>query len=122
MSGVNGIVLPETYLGHINRLPSMGTWLVEHGIRFGPLPYFESINEVTALAVLFLIIWLLPNTQEFMMEYEPAFDIYRFPDRGQNMKWLKWNPMYRWAFLITIIAVWSIMKMNRISEFLYYQF
>ena len=64
------------------------------------------------------IVWLLPNTQQLMAAYRPVIELYQ----RQAVVRLKWRPTTAWAILIAALALWALQSMNRISEFLYFQF
>ena len=55
--------------------------------RFGSL-----LNTVGQVAIYFAIVWILPNSQQILEKYSPAF--------GQIQKnrfgILQWNPSVRW--------------------------
>lgn len=65
-----------------------------------------------------LIVWLLPNTQQLMASYRPVIELHQ----RQAIIRLKWQPTITWAILISVLALWALQSMNRISEFLYFQF
>jgi len=64
------------------------------------------------------ITWLLPNTQQFMAAYRPVIELYR----TRSVVRLKWRPTAGWAVIISLLALWALQSMNRISEFLYFRF
>jgi D-alanyl-lipoteichoic acid acyltransferase DltB (MBOAT superfamily) len=122
MSGINGVVLPETYQGYLKAYLSLDTWALEHGIEFGPMKYYAGIKQPIYIAILLVIAWAFPNTQQIMSRYNPSLYIYEDKHGDYHASWLQWSPVVRWALLIAILAVWSLIEMNEVSEFLYYQF
>ena len=69
----------------------------------------------------FAIIYLLPNTQQLFIDYEPSLE----PRRNETL-WglekIKWAPNSRWAAICSLMLAASLLNMNRISEFIYFQF
>lgn len=122
MFGGNGIVLPAALAGVSGGLEP---WLATHGIRFG-----EHVpNELAAwstgfeyIVVLLCIAWFLPNTQQFMCDFKPAFDSYRGTMRPENKSRLKFEISTRWAVVIGLVFLVSIGSLTRVSDFLYFQF
>jgi len=64
------------------------------------------------------ITWLMPNTAQLMAAYRPVIELYQ----THSVIRLKWRPTLRWALIISLLALWALQSMNRISEFLYFQF
>jgi alginate O-acetyltransferase complex protein AlgI len=73
-------------------------WLPLPGVKFTALPYW---SDPKVLVALLLCVTLLPNTQQIMNYFKPNV----------------W-----WAIGVSFIAALSLFSMNRISEFLYFQF
>lgn len=112
MFGGNGISLPS---GLESRLP---TWLASI-FTFEELVPFATLS-VKEIAIMFpiglAIIWLLPNTQQWMEKYQPAWDTVRAPS-----KWM-WKPSRKYGVLLGVILAISLIMLKRQSEFLYFQF
>lgn len=73
-------------------------WLSVLGVGVGDLPYWRDSRVVVGLL---LCVTLLPNTQQIMKHFQPNL----------------W-----WAIAMSFLATLSLLSMNRISEFLYFQF
>jgi alginate O-acetyltransferase complex protein AlgI len=68
-------------------------------------------------------VWLLPNTQEFMRSFHPAYESVAKP-KGWIAQ-LRWQPERWWTWCsVGILLALCILTMSpaRVSEFLYYQF
>ena len=71
---------------------------------------------------------LLPNTQELMERYQPAFRIYRSEAvdairLGEGfLARVRWQANLGWAPAIAIVSLLGILGLSEISEFLYFQF
>lgn len=117
MSGEFGIALPDA-IG--NRIGSFKLPLEKAGVSFflgGGRQFMETWAWTTFAAFL---AFALPNTQEITQKFEPALD---FSSHARPpAKFLAWTPSRRWAVLIGLLAVASLLSLNRPSEFLYFQF
>lgn len=72
--------------------------------------------------ILFVIAAFLPNTQQIMNNYNPALLTYKMKPKYSIPKWLQWRPNYTWSVIITLFNFLCIIKLSKISEFLYFQF
>ncbi|MBI1262533.1 MAG: MBOAT family protein [Rhizobiales bacterium] len=78
------------------------------------------------------ILWYWPNTQQLMALVKPAYDYGRrerhadpllLPIEGTRYGWLGvWRPGMAAAVLVGLAATVSILSLQRVSEFLYFQF
>jgi len=78
----------------------------------------ELLSRDTALKWIFgaaVIAWFLPNTQQIFARHAPALDSIS----GGHMQW---QPGFRWAMTTNVLALIALYHMNRVSEFLYFQF
>jgi alginate O-acetyltransferase complex protein AlgI len=98
MIGGKGIVLPGEPQG-------IFSWLTALGIQFIPWNELAFLPPTTnyrlSLIMILLAAILLPNTQEIMQWFKPT----------------KW-----WAIAIGILAAACFLSLNRVAEFLYFQF
>lgn len=119
MAGFNGFVLPEAWLPYSG---GFGQWLSGHGAVFGATPAFpRALLEPVLLVGLIGMVWYLPNTQQIMGKFQPAIEIYR-GDKRQVWKWLQWRPGWKWAVGSALLMAASIVMIDKVSEFLYFQF
>jgi alginate O-acetyltransferase complex protein AlgI len=115
MTGLNGISLPEWSKSSLGWLEYSGLAVTFNGIAYID---FSSLG----IPVLFLalgLVWLTPNTQEIMVDYQPCLDIVT-PEK--SIFSIKWRYSMLWLLFISIGFLCSIFSMNGVSEFLYYQF
>ena len=115
MAGRNGLSLPqraEVYAGWFARLPFD---TVFNGIRWID---FGSIG-VPMLAVAMLIAWCAPNTQEIFRRYEPCLETVKANSSLIN---LSWSPTKTYSAIVSVLFALCVLNMNRIAEFLYFQF
>ncbi len=116
MAGLNGVVLPDTYLA---RLGGLGVLLLDAGVTFKPVYLFLGAQQVMWLAALLGIVVLAPNTLQWA-GYEPALDA----PAGWNTwsGWLRWRPSVPWAFGLSCVTLVALVLMSDAGEFLYFQF
>jgi D-alanyl-lipoteichoic acid acyltransferase DltB (MBOAT superfamily) len=82
---------------------------------------FTGHFQLNRIAELLFIVWVLPNTQQIMAQFEPALSI-REKEFGTSWKRLQWQPNWIWLVFTFIIAASSLCQGDKISEFLYFQF
>jgi D-alanyl-lipoteichoic acid acyltransferase DltB (MBOAT superfamily) len=85
----------------------------------------SGLPDSDAIAIIFalLAVFLLPNTQEFMRDANPAYEPIDVP-KGR-IKSLIWSPHRAWSWApVAFLFGLSLMAMSphRVSEFLYFQF
>ena len=122
MFGGNGLVLPQ---GMLTIFSSAEPWLAAHGVAFGEHVPNELASWSAAyeyIAVLMLIALVMPNTQQIMRDYEPAFDTYRGKIEIRSPAWPRFQVSTRWAVTAGLAFVIAVGSLTRVSEFLYFQF
>ncbi len=87
----------------------------------GPQQAIEA-KQVAMIAVLLLIAWFGPSTQEIMSRYKPAFEVYKKKITSPQRTWYEWHPSALWAFTTFLIACSALSVISKESEFLYFQF
>lgn len=108
MIGLNGISFPPKLEGLL-------------GPFFGNIFKFDGSGISDPYVVFwfpmgFAIIWLLPNSQQWLAKYTPAWDAVISRSR------FSWEPTTLNAIFIGILFFISLISLNRVSTFLYYQF
>lgn len=122
MAGMNGFALLENYLVYLNQLGGLGTKLLELGWQFDNQILFKGVRQVVFLFFLGLIVWFMPNTQQFMSNYKPVMDGYRMQSESRYMKLFQWRPSVTSALFSAFVTVIALLSLTRVSEFLYFQF
>jgi D-alanyl-lipoteichoic acid acyltransferase DltB (MBOAT superfamily) len=77
--------------------------------------------QLNKVAELLFIVWVLPNTQQMMSNFEPALPI-REKGFGSCWKRLQWQPNWVWLVFTFYMAAESLSQGDKISEFLYFRF
>jgi alginate O-acetyltransferase complex protein AlgI len=117
MLGLHGISLPEYLRG-----TAASGWPVFADARFnGLLTNIHGPALVPCLWILLLslLVWLMPNTQQLTIKYEPASDLVT---AARTRIHLLWRPSSTWAAIVAIFLALGILEFNKISAFLYFQF
>lgn len=112
MAGMNGVALPSSM--EMRLAGYLGSAVTFIGLV--PVTGLD-VKEVTIWLSLGLsIIWFLPNTQQWLADFAPAWDVVTVRSR------FAWSPTRRHAILVGVLFGVSILSLNRVSEFLYFQF
>lgn len=142
MTGVNGAVLPLTWLTALQdyapRLAGMGITfgdslpvgqlfpLVTDVISlFGVVRDSAQVGSATALATLIiplLIAFIAPNTQQIFYRHNPAFEIYPGEIKRMPVPVLEWRQTRLWALAIAMIAAYGCFGGSGVTRFLYFNF
>ena len=85
-----------------------------HLLTFGPLAQ-------GALATLFALVWLAPNSMEITWRLKPALET-RYRDAGLRKTALQWKPSVAAAIVFGLLFVVSVMALSNLSPFIYFQF
>ena len=80
----------------------------------GPLPK----GLLLLMALSYVIIWCLPNTQQILIRYRPVLETVA----AGRWATLVWQPTARWAVGLGLLAVLAVLATGGTSEFLYFQF
>ena len=128
MMGANGLALSGRLTG---KLGGAELWLIEHGVVFSGMFQNNVVGgsikggyliEILWIIFLLLAVTLLPNTQQLLRRYRPAFETYKNEIPRLRLRWLEWRPTIPWALFITGIYIFSVLSLAQVSEFLYFQF
>lgn len=79
-------------------------------------------NQFALLGVLWLIVLVMPNTQQWLRRYCPLLD-FKSSAPGPSARWHPAWIMRPWgAFCLGILFILILLEMPRVSEFIYFQF
>lgn len=120
MLGYNGLSLPQVLDG---KLGGLAQHLQEAGVVFHGLGTFGNNWGLVGIAVLLVMTWFLPNTQQYMGRFEPALDA----DTSGIASWasrVQWRPTLLHAVVVALLFFLAIKIMQEVgeSEFLYFNF
>jgi alginate O-acetyltransferase complex protein AlgI len=115
MVGLNGFSLPQALL---TRLGGTADVLVQMGVQGDVTSGTAFVQAAAWILVLGLIALVLPNSLEVLARFEPAlhFQRARRPVRFEAAL------RGRWAALFGLMLAAGVLSLNRVSEFLYWQF
>ena len=117
MAGLNGVALPLSLSGPLaNVLPLAFVERIEFTGVFAGTEVLTTLGgrRLTIYVLLgLLVVWAMPNTQEL------------FSNTEAKVLWGRryyWQPTPAWAVWGGVLLACSIMSLQRVSEFLYFQF
>ncbi|MCF6337466.1 MAG: MBOAT family protein [Gammaproteobacteria bacterium] len=125
MSGQNGLAIPNAIA---IRTGSFQTLLSDLGITFYLGGGSQFLFTYLWIIALLFIALFMPNTQEIMRHFSPAFNKHKsdVADALQLTKILEnlstWQPTRTWGVFIAIISAFGLLSLSSVSEFLYFQF
>jgi len=115
--------LPKTLHGFLGPLETLLSYI---GIRFeGDYLGWEHYQSFGWFVFWLTIIWFWPNTQQLMSRYEPVLREHVASDQKPLLLWvqnIKWQLSTFWALIMGGVAVLTLLSLNQMSEFLYFQF
>ncbi len=76
-----------------------------------------SRGAVNWLWILLLVVWFAPNTQQIMGHFNPALDF-----REDSAAKFAWQPNWRWLTAHVALALFGLISISKVSEFIYFQF
>ncbi|MEE8275894.1 MAG: hypothetical protein V3R75_01920, partial [Alphaproteobacteria bacterium] len=121
--GLNGLSLPpetRAWLGAVAE-PSTALGVRFDGVLgglFAPAPW----ELWLALPAILAPCWLAPNTQEILARFEPGVGAASPPRPAPLLGERLWQPSAAWAVLVGMVAGAGLLSLNRVNEFIYFQF
>ena len=115
--------LPSTFRGRIGALEGL---LSSLGFQFdGGCITYDHYTGLAWLVGWLAVLWLWPNTQQWMERFEPALkyeQTARLESPARRFLFARWRPTAAWAVVIVAVAISAVLHLAEISEFLYFQF
>jgi alginate O-acetyltransferase complex protein AlgI len=99
-------------------------WAMCGGAGFD-LSSLPSRGALAFIAGLLCVVWLLPNTQEWMAMGRPTLDGPRRTALTPSAFWparLYWRPSLAWAAVGAAELAFALIQLNQVTSFVYYQF
>ena len=115
MFALEGFTVPA---GIANRLPGLDHALVSVGATIQGdvvLSSGQFLNATIAIVGLLLFCVFAPNTSQVVRQMTTE----ESPDQRLA---LAWQPNPRWGVVMAFVAVFVVLQMSRVSDFLYFQF
>ncbi len=118
MLAMNGISVPHQLIDQVTFVNNFFPFL---DLKAEGLGSFGSPLGFIFILILLLVVWFLPNTIE-IMKNEVKYNNFSHNHNKRLFRLFTWKPNINWAILLSITAALSIMSLNSVSEFLYFQF
>ena len=112
MLGSNGVTLPIKYA---NADSQFYQWLVQLGVVFDD-NLFKGWKEVGQITWALLIVWLLPNSQTLLRDYDVT--VSPVTERSR----LAFRPNIFTLAACAIVLIYCFTHLTQLSEFLYFRF
>jgi D-alanyl-lipoteichoic acid acyltransferase DltB (MBOAT superfamily) len=112
-----GFPVPDWLVTHAG-VP--GTILQAHGV-IELARWQETVRALVAiggLVGLYIIVWLLPNTQQIFIRMAPVLDTVE----PGPIAWLRWRGTLPWAIAFGCASALGLISIGGTGEFLYFQF
>jgi len=126
MAGLHGVALPDVI---DSRLPAFAATLAHFGIVFAPLPLSPLLALYAWMLALLMLALIPPNILQLMYAHDPAITLplpYAQDRRPAPFRRvfarLAWRPSPAWAVATAALSAGGILALNRVTEFLYWQF
>jgi alginate O-acetyltransferase complex protein AlgI len=127
------INLPQTWHDPLGPLGLGLGWL---GFRFDGPPVADGQIELVLWLIVWLsVVWFLPNTQQLLARWHPAYNygvaerqrdlplIERTPSLTRLLPWrLEWRPNAAAAVFVGLLAALAFLNLHHVSEFLYFRY
>jgi alginate O-acetyltransferase complex protein AlgI len=117
LHGVDPIPVPSTVMTLLRHLGPIQIFLTKtHHVL--AVPVEDSTPAPARLALLFFIVWALPNSQMIMAKFSPTLT----EANPATPRWLLWQPTARWALALGLLLALCLMSLQQTKVFLYFQF
>ncbi len=123
MMGANGVAIPNAIAV---RLGPFGVFLQDLGVEYYLGGGEKFVFTYLWVFALLLIALFMPNTQQIMANFSPAYNEYKSDSSDSlqlpDWKMLVWAPSRAWGSLVAVISAFGLLSLSAVSEFLYFQF
>lgn len=127
MAGLNGISLPTSVQGGELSALLTSTGLEVNFLGLLPITQTDSTEVLSSLILSLAIVWLLPNSCEFLAVSKPTYEATTtaLSQQGKPLPsviWLRWSPTLFHALIFGAMFACSILMIVKGSPFLYFRF
>ncbi|MCX8091298.1 MAG: MBOAT family protein [Verrucomicrobiae bacterium] len=88
-----------------------------------PAGLSAAARQIAVTGALLCVVWFFPNTQQIMARVGPALN---FPESATGTaavaRWWQWRPTAGWALAAAAVFLIAVLHLNKVTEFLYFQF
>jgi D-alanyl-lipoteichoic acid acyltransferase DltB (MBOAT superfamily) len=117
LHGVDPIPVPSAAMSVLQHFGPVQVFLTKTH-HFLAVPTADIAVPPARLALLFFIVWALPNSQTIMAKFSPTLT----EVKSDAPRWLLWQPTVRWAITFGVLLALSLMSLQQTKVFLYFQF
>ncbi|MBF0370078.1 MAG: MBOAT family protein [Magnetococcales bacterium] len=122
--GLNGMTFPHTLVVWVEPVwPDLGVWMGRHS--WADMSGEHLIHLLVFCPLLLLGVLFLPNSNQWLGPYNPGLSSKGYPatvvPRQAVHDW-HWRPHPALALGMAALFVWSVLSLNRVTEFIYFQF
>ena len=117
LHGVDSLPMPNTLMVLLKLTGPVYAFLTQTH-HFLVLSVEDSLPPPASLALRFLIVWALPNSQEIMARFSPTLTNIRADAAGK----FSWQPTMAWAILLGALLALDLLSLQQTKVFLYFQF
>jgi len=125
--------LPHSWQSGLGPLAAGLGWL---GVHFDGPPVSADQQWLVLWLIFWLaVVWFLPNTQQMLARWHPAFNygvaerqrdpplLERAPSVARLLPWrLEWRPNAAAAVVVGLLAALAFLNLHHVSEFLYFKY
>lgn len=117
LHGVDTVPVPNTVMTALRHLGPVYTFLTQtHHVFEAPIT--DSVPAPASLALRFLIVWAMPNSQAIMARFSPTLTA----TTPHLPAWFSWRPSATWAVALGVLLAICLMSLQQTKVFLYFQF
>ena len=86
-----------------------------------PFVFPVTREQLIHLALVAVIVWCFPNTQEILARYKPALALAPTDESTRSVP-LYWEPSLLWGLALGAVILVALVNLQNPSSFLYFQF
>ncbi len=126
MAGFHGLSLPASMQGWELSPLQTGSGLNVYFLGLLPVTQTGSAEALFSLIFCLAIVWLLPNSCEFLAISKPTYEAATTTSPQQaappSLNWFQWSPKLGYALLFGAMFAYAILVIVKGSPFLYFRF
>lgn len=117
MAGENGLLVPANWPAAWHLHAALDLAGISHQLGHAASQFDPTGTSPYWIAALLFIVWVMPNTQQFMARFTPALE-----PATALLRRPQWSPSLAWAVPVGALAGLAFLHLAQVSEFLYFQF
>ncbi|MDA1086051.1 MAG: MBOAT family protein [Verrucomicrobia bacterium] len=117
MIGSNGMIIPKEWIAGS---PALSEWL--SGAEWAQIRKVRVSGDIRLILCAFLLCFLAPNSMQLFRSCRPYMHTAGYKVEAGRPRWFQWAPSPVWACFIAVILLYCLVRLNRVSEFIYFNF